>query len=86
MTSHICKLEKKMSDKNSQPPADANPGSSGSKQASPGDDTSARTADTQNVPSSGGHEETGVEKIFSGGGSGGQAVRSGQGYEHLAQH
>jgi len=63
-----------------------NKGSSEGKQAPPGDSTGSKTADSQNVPSSGGHEETGAEKIFSTGGSGGVPIRSGQGYESLAQH
>ena len=56
------------------------------KAAAPGDDTGAKTADTQNVPSAGGHEDTGYEKLMSSGGSGGMPIRGGQGYEHLADH
>ncbi|CAF1094432.1 unnamed protein product [Adineta ricciae] len=60
--------------------------SSEAKHASPDDDTGSKRVDTQNAPSSGGHEETGVEKFASTGGSGGQPMRTGQGFEHLAQH
>ncbi|UJR09341.1 hypothetical protein I4U23_013584 [Adineta vaga] len=76
-----------MSDKNSQPSTEANTDLDTSKPASSGDDdTHSKTASTQNVPKSSGHEETGIEKFGSSGGSGGQPMRTGQGYEHLAQH
>jgi len=55
----------------------------GSKEASPVDSKSAGTNRRQ---SAGGHEETGAEKLFSSGGSGGVPIRNGQGYEDLAPH
>jgi hypothetical protein len=54
--------------------------------APPTDDTSSKSSDSQNVPSSGGHEETGAEKFHSVGGSGGSASRTDHGYEALADH
>lgn len=72
------------SPKDSKGLTDDNKGSNESKQAHQGDDTGVTT--TRRKSSSAGHEETGVEKIHHSGGSGGIAVRPGQGYEHLADH
>jgi len=68
------------SDKNTKAP---NGDRKGSREASPVD---SKSAGTQKVQSAGGHEETGAEKFFSSGGSGGVTVRNGQGYEDLAPH
>jgi hypothetical protein len=65
---------------------DANKGTSGNKQASPGPDTGSKPAESRRLSSTGGHEETGAEKFFSSGGSGGVPIRTGQGYESLANH
>jgi len=59
---------------------------SGNKQASPGPNTGSKPADSHHVSSTGGHEETGAERFFSSGGSGGVPIRTGQGYEGLADH
>jgi hypothetical protein len=64
---------------------DENKGSSEVKQAPPSDDTGSKSTGSRRKSSTGGHEETGAEK-FASGGSGGVPVRSGQGYEHLANH
>lgn len=74
------------SPKDSKGSTDDNKGSSGSKPTPPSDDTGSTAGSTHRKSSSAGHEETGVEKIHHSGGSGGIAVRSGQGYEHLADH
>jgi hypothetical protein len=74
------------SDQDKKAATNDNKGSSGDKQAPPGDNTGAKKADSQNVPSSGGHEETGPEKFASTGGSGGVPMRTGQGFEAYAQH
>ncbi|CAF1332603.1 unnamed protein product [Adineta steineri] len=58
----------------------------GKQSPSDGVDADSKKSDTQNVPKSTGHEDTGVEKLISSGGSGGIQVRDGQGYEHYAQH
>ncbi len=59
---------------------------SAGKPAPPVDNTGSKKADSNNVSSTGGHEDTGAEKYDLTGGSGGVTIRGGQGYEHLAHH
>ncbi len=56
------------------------------KQAAPVSDTDSKKSDSHTVRRSSSHEVTGAEKFGSSGGSGGVTIRSGQGYEHLAEH
>jgi hypothetical protein len=65
-----------------------NKGSTEGKQAAPGDDTGSKKSDSQSARrnSGSGHEVTGAEKYASLSGSGGVPLRTGQGYEHLAEH
>ncbi|CAF1004617.1 unnamed protein product [Adineta steineri] len=58
----------------------------GKQSPSDGVDTGSKKADTETGRRASSHEDTGVEKLVSSGGSGGIQVRDGQGYEHYAQH
>ena len=56
------------------------------KQSAPGDSADSKKNDSHHATSSSGHEVTGAERFISSNGSGGVPIRSGQGYEYLAEH